>query len=93
MPTEIAYSTFNAEETLKKAINITNVERLKKVVVENLSPSIKNFSREESEFLMLMLISEQRERDQRFTPMFNAFMDYLRKTDGLERIKNSRTEV
>lgn len=92
MPTEIAFSIFNAEETIKKTLNITDVERLKKFFVAELSPSVKNFSREDLEFLMLMLITEQRNRDGKFAPLFNTFMDYLRKTDGLERIRMSRTE-
>lgn len=91
-PSEIIWSIFNSGETLKKAIKITNIDRLKKIIATELSPSIKNFSQEEIEFLMLMLLLEQKERDENFVKLYQTFMDYARKTDLLIRIGNKRTE-
>lgn len=91
LPSEIAYSIFQSADTLKRVIKIANVDRLKKIIVSELMPSIKNFSREEVEFIILMLLKEGAERNENFVKLYQDFKDYTRKTDLRVRMSRNRT--
>lgn len=92
-PSEIVFEIFNTNETLTKVLKISNIERMKKIIIAELVPSLANFSKEEIEFLIRLLLTEQKERDESFSDLEGKFIDYWITSDGEKRLRQFRKKT
>lgn len=83
---EIAYSIFNTDEVMKLIRNTTNIVSIKKIVRRKLKPSIQELNETETDYILFLLFSEAHNQSDFTESQYEAFGEYLRLSNGKERI-------
>ena len=74
---QIAYNFFNTENALNHINNVESVEEWIREIADALKPSVKEFSEEEIDALIALLVREHYERNKEFESGYLSLMEHM----------------
>ena len=74
---KIAYEFFQAEELLNKVVDSKDIQEWQNRIVEELKPSVEEFTEKEVDTLLAMLVHEHYLTYRQYEPVYLKFMEYL----------------
>ena len=74
----LLFETLSSEKTMDDAKHISDINQWVTSVVDGLQPSIKEYSREQINYALAILLSEQSKRDARYNDLFCRFTEIYR---------------
>jgi hypothetical protein len=82
----LVYELFDASKAIEKATIRCDIESWMDDVIKNLSPSVSNFSQEQLNLLLAIIIHEQVDRDARYESILGRYYEHLKETGGIRWI-------
>jgi hypothetical protein len=79
---KLAYEFFDAQSLFKSLKSISDVEVWIQTAIEKLRPDISDFTQEQVKYLLVMLVSEQAERDVQYNEFLKRFAMYVERSGG-----------
>lgn len=80
---KLAYDFLNAENAIKVSKDFNDIKNWVHSVADNLKPSIKEYSNEQIDLLMALLIYEQSIRDASYKNILSSFTEIYKKEGGV----------
>ena len=77
------YDFFDVEQMVRMAKDCDTIEKWTSKMVEKLTPSIKNYSKQQEEFILALILYEQTRRDNDFKDLFCRFTEVYQNKGGI----------
>jgi hypothetical protein len=79
----LAYDFFNSENAIRAAGNCDEIHEWVNVVIDNLNPSIQEFTKKQKDLLLMVILQEQMKRDLSYRNVLNGYIEVYRNGGGV----------
>lgn len=80
---KLLFSLLNADKAIMKSNDCTDIDSWVHKVVNNLSPSIRNYSKRQIDLALALIVYEQSERDDRYNNLLRRFVEVYKERGGI----------